>query len=109
MAANEDLLGKLHSAVANVLLEAMKGQTLPGYSDEDGNEVEAQVLPPSASVMTVAAKFLKDNNITCEPSDDNELGALAAVMSRRQAGLRNLDKTDREAITADTKFLGGLN
>ena len=107
MAANEKLLGTLHEAVTKVLLEAMDGQELPGYVDPDtGEEVAGQKLPPSAAVMTVAAKFLKDNNITCAPAEDNELGALQKIMADRQKKLRGLDMADRSAVSDSIGYLG---
>lgn len=107
MAANETALGDLHSAVARALADAILGQELPGYTDtETGEVVEAQKMPVSAAILTVAAKFLKDNNITCEPSSDNELGALEKTMRDRQNSMRGVDKTDRTSIMADTQFMG---
>lgn len=108
MAANEAVLGKLHEAVTKVLLEALEGTKTEGYVDPDTAEfIEGQIIPPSAAVITVAAKFLKDNNITCTPAEDNELGELARKMAERQKNLRNkVDATDRLAITESTGFLG---
>lgn len=84
MAAKEDALGALHEALATILAEALKGQTLPAEYDEDGVLLNPEtVIPPSASVMTVAAKFLKDNNITSAPSKDNAIGALKEAQEAR--------------------------
>lgn len=107
MAANEKTLGDLHAAVAKVLTDALQGQQVAGYLDpETGEEVPGQVIPPSAAIITVAAKFLKDNNITCEPAEDNELGALRDAMAERQRKLRGLDKADRAAISESVGFMG---
>lgn len=112
MAANETVLGKLHDAVAKVLTEAMQGQQVEGYIDPDtGEAVEGQVIPPSAALITVAAKFLKDNNITCEPAADNELGALQKIMEDRQKNLRGakLDAADRAAVSEAAGFMGATH
>lgn len=107
MAADESALGKLHLALAKVLAEALVGQTTEGYIDPDTEEfVEGTVIPPSAAIMTVAAKFLKDNSVTCEPSKDNDLGRLQDIMTERQRKLRGLDKTDLAGIQADAGFMG---
>lgn len=86
MAANESKLGSLHDIVADTLLEALKGEVLPGYIDpETGEEVPEKRLPPSAAIIAAATKFLKDNNITCAPSEDNSLGELQQIMEARVA------------------------
>lgn len=52
--ASKEALGDLHSALANVLLEAL-GET---YTDDEGRP-----LPPPAAILSVARQFLKDNGI----------------------------------------------
>lgn len=107
MAANEKALGDLHAALAAVMKKALEGTKIPGYVDEEtGEAVPDDVIPPSASVMTVVAKFLKDNEITCAPAEDNELGELQRIMEDRQRKLRGLDKTDRSTIADDLGFMG---
>lgn len=108
MAANEDVLGKLHTAVAEALSVALEGDLLPGYTDEEtGEEVEAKRLPPSAAIIQAATKFLKDNNITCTPSKDNALGELEEKMLARQRK-RTASKLDLATATEQTGFLSGL-
>lgn len=110
MAASESVLGKLHTKLTEVLIEALEGAETPGYVDpETGLEVEGTVLPPSAAVMTVAAKFLKDNNITCEPAEDNELGELQRIMAERQKNLRGkpqLSQADKADILDHNGYAG---
>ncbi len=85
MAATETKLGALHEKVADVLLEALDGEILPGYSDEESGEVvEDKRLPPSAAIIAAATKFLKDNAITCVPAENNALGELEAKMRERR-------------------------
>jgi hypothetical protein len=108
MAADEKVLGELHTAVAKVLTEALKGQELPGYFDpETSQEVPGQTLPPSAAIIAAATKFLKDNNITCAPSKDNALGELEEAMKARRAK-RIASKTDMRVATEDMAFMNGL-
>ena len=89
MAANEDFLGLLHDATAQALMNKLKGTPI---LDEDGNET-GEVIPPSAADIQAAAKFLKDNNITCDPTD---VGDIEALREQFQAQL----KTKRKLHTA---------
>lgn len=102
MAASEGKLSTLHDKVAEVLLEAMDGQVIPG--DENTPDIK---LAPSAAILQVAAKFLKDNNITSAPSDDNALGQLRnKVEERRKA--RELRTSDLTIAKEDMSFMKGL-
>lgn len=107
MAASESALGKLHQKLAEVMSEALDGEELPGYIDPDtGEEVAGLKQLPSASVMTVVAKFLKDNEITCAPSEDNSITELANKLADKQRKLRGIDSTDRAAIMSDIGAMG---
>ena len=70
MPATESSLGDLHTALAEALTDLVKDKGA------------------SASHLAVAAKFLKDNNITCTPATDNALGALEAEMAKRRKGAK---------------------
>lgn len=108
MAADERVLGDLHTAVARALAEAMKGQEIPGYLDEEtGEETTGGMIPPSAAIIQAATKFLKDNNITCQPSKDNALGELEQIMLDRK-NKRLASRDDLRAATEQTSFLTGL-
>lgn len=107
MAADEKALGELHNKVAEVLTIALDGDELPGYVDEEtGEEVPAKKLPPSAAILAVAAKFLKDNQITCVPSKDNALGELEEKLRNRNAA--KTSKVDFAAASEQMGFLNGL-
>lgn len=64
-AASEGALGELHNTLAKVLTDAVKSDGV------------------SASVLAVAANFLKHNNITCAPSESNAVGALQEALERQ--------------------------
>jgi len=81
MAATEDKLGSLHDTLADVMSKAISAEGAP------------------AAVMAVAAKFLKDNNITCTPAGDNALGELEAALR---------EKRNRARITAQDRAELGL-
>lgn len=107
MAANEQALGNLHNKVAEVLTELLDGTDIPtGEEDEDGNAVVTK-LPPSAAVITSAIQFLKNNNITCTPAEDNRLGELEKKFEERRKKLK-ANHADMAAAKQDMGFMSGL-
>lgn len=107
MAANESKLGALHDKVADVLTKALDGQQLPtGEQDDDGNEI-MQTMEPSAAIITSAIQFLKNNNITCTPAQDNKLGELEEKLKARRAKLKP-GASDFAAAKEQVGFLSGL-
>lgn len=103
MSATEKRLGELHQKVAEVLIDALDGDELPAYTDpETGEELPAKAIPPSAAIIAAATKFLKDNEITCQPSEDNALGELeqrmAARRTKRQASQADLAQAQADAL-----------
>lgn len=88
MAATESALGELHDALAKTLTDLVGVET------------------PSAAVLAVAAKFLKDNNITCAPSTDNALGELEAAIAKRK-GKSKLSLREKQELgtVADVEHL----
>jgi hypothetical protein len=84
-AATEDALGELHATVARVLTSAIATQ---------GEEV-------TAATLSVAVTFLKNNNITADPSSNAELAELtAALAARRKDGKGKL----KEMQMAEEQF-----
>lgn len=79
MAASEGKLASLHDAVADALIDGVKGSKIPG------DEGELVSLPPSPALLQAAIKFLKDNDVTCTPSEDNKLGNLQEQLRKRRA------------------------
>lgn len=107
MAADETALGDLHTKVAEVLTLALDGEELPGFTDPDtGEVVPPKKLAPSAAIIAAATKFLKDNNITCAPAQDNALGELEKKMRARKA--KRVNNTDLANATEGMSFLAGL-
>lgn len=112
MAASENKLGALHEKVTEVLTMALDGDRIPGYTEEDpvtGEEVVVpdRVLPPSAAIIAAATKFLKDNNITCAPSQDNAVGNLVEKLREKQRS--KLSKFELQDAKEAQSFMGGLN
>lgn len=107
MAASEKVLSNLHKKLTEVLIDALKGTETESYIDPDtGDEIAGTVIPASAAVMTVAAKFLKDNGITCAPAEDNEMGELERIMAARQRKLRQVDGADAAAVRDSIGYMG---
>lgn len=104
MAASETKLGRLHEKVAEVLLEVLDGEVLPGYGEGD-EAVPDRRIPPSAAIIAAASKFLKDNDITCVPSESNALGELEQKMAERRKK-RALSADDLAAARAQVSFMG---
>lgn len=81
MAAPKDKLGKLHELVTTAYTTAIE------------SDMEVEVFNPA--LLSAAAKFLKDNEVTAEIKSDDDLGSLreklrAAAEARAQAGQRTL-------------------
>lgn len=118
MAADENALGELHSAVANVLTKALEGTTLPGAVDpESGEKLEEDIFhPPSAAHITAAIQFLKNNNITARPDSDDLTKLNQAVQdaaerraAARAARITPVTKADLDTADEAAAFRQGLN
>ncbi|ALF01683.1 small terminase [Caulobacter phage Percy] len=114
MAADENALSALHNKVAQTLSKALDGTTIPAVVDEETGEVQAEevFMPPSAAFITATIQFLKNNNITCTPADDNSLGELEAKLKAQQANRKNRlakpDKADFALAAEAADFRTGL-
>jgi hypothetical protein len=105
MAASDKTLGLLHEKLARVLDLMLEPQNVEYpydtlKKDGDGNriiETRVRVEYPSAAVLAVAAKVLKDNNITATIESDEKLSALRDKLQKRG---RITDDDVKEAIKA---------
>jgi hypothetical protein len=89
--ATEDKLGVLHGSVADALLtsitQSSTAMTLLLKHEELPDDVRkfledcSEVHP---SLLTVATKFLKDNNISCDASEDSTLSELEAELKKNR-------------------------
>lgn len=75
--ATDSKLNQLHEALATQMLAIINGTR----KDADGNTIHA-----TAAELSAAVTFLKNNNITCVPSDDNALGRLEKKLQEKQHG-----------------------
>ena len=104
MSASDKQLGALHQKLAEVLSEALDGQVVEGYEDPETGEVqEAMNIPPSASILTVAAKFLKDNDVTCDVEQND---TVAAMRNKLVANKARLSASDKAAIADTANYMG---
>lgn len=83
--ATEKKLSKLHGDVAEVLSEQVTYKEKETTFDIDGNEEPTGVEKYTASpaLMATAIKFLKDNDITCDVEQEENLGALKKALSEK--------------------------
>jgi hypothetical protein len=70
---NNDPLLQLHQDLATELSNRIKGA-----------EVVIDVVRATAAELSVAATFLKNNNITAAPSEDGALGELHTLMEAKR-------------------------
>lgn len=65
--ASEETLSHLHMSVARVLNEQI--------NEED----------PSAAMLSITVKFLKDNEITCSIKDNQDMSVLSEALKEKRA------------------------
>ena len=74
-AAPRSSLTALHAKFAEYLSQVLDDAMRPVERDEDGNIIGGGI-PLDAATMGIFLKFLKDNDITCEPEDLATLDSL---------------------------------
>jgi hypothetical protein len=85
-AATEGQLGELHNKVATVLTNALKvvEKAQDRYLMEEDVPLEMPLPEVSAPLLSVAAKFLADNKITCVPEESSALTDLEAQLEAKR-------------------------
>lgn len=69
-AATEDRLAKLHAVLAQVIEAQLSEKLLVNKEEaEAGEEEEQWMYTASPALLTMAARFLKDNDITADVGD----------------------------------------
>lgn len=79
MAANETTLSTLHEVLATDLIQRIKGVEI---TDSEG---KVTTLRASAAELSVAAAFLKNNNVTSAPEEDGAVAELTQMMKAKRA------------------------
>ncbi len=92
MAASSDALGQLHQLLAEIMIEELRW-----YREQN------PPIPVPAADKAAVSKFLKDNNITCDPADVKDIERLRDEFqkSRQESRLKAaqaLTKEDLESI-----------
>ena len=81
--APESKLNELHSVVAQVLIKQL-GATDKLTIGEGEEQVEVEMASASPALIQAAIKFLKDNNISTTPEEDENLQSLADVLEHKR-------------------------
>ena len=86
MKATENKLGELHAVVATVLASQLSHQEEGTDFNDEGEMVPNGEMQYSASPAVIAAaiKFLKDNDITADAEQDENLSNLRDVLAKKQ-------------------------
>lgn len=96
MAAKQGVLGELHEALAQLMLNE-----LHWYMEQE------PPIPLPAADKAAIAKFLKDNSITCDPADNDQLEELRKQLEgKREANVTRL-KDKLRLVGADVEALYG--
>lgn len=91
--ATESKLAQLHGAVADCLLEQIAATEEETIFDEDGLEQKTGVMVRTVTpaTMAVATKFLKDNQVTCDIEQNENMEKLSDLLSKKQKRSRLQD------------------
>ncbi len=96
MAAKQGVLAELHEALAQLMLNELRW-----YMEQD------PPIPLPAADKAAIAKFLKDNSITCDPADNDQLEELRKQLEgKREANVTRL-KDKLRLVDADVEALYG--
>ena len=91
--ASEKFLADLHSAVAVTLTEQVLHEEEETTFDGEGETVSTGVMVRTATpaLLATAARFLKDNDVTCDMGQDENMGGLRDALSKKQKKSRLAD------------------
>ena len=91
--ATESKLAALHQAVAQVLTEQVLHEEEETTFDGEGETVGTGMMIKTATpaLLATAARFLKDNDITCDVEQDENMGSLREALGRKQKKSRLAD------------------
>jgi|TARA_B110000908_G_C10025796_1_gene345013 hypothetical protein len=94
--ATESKLAALHQAVAQVLTEQVLHEEEETTFDGEGETVGTGMMIKTATpaLLATAARFLKDNDITCDVEQDENMSGLKDILSNKQRHSRLKDATE---------------
>jgi hypothetical protein len=76
-------LGGLHDLVTKAFIRKVQGKVVTNVNAV--GEAVDEFIEPSAAELAAAVTFLKNNNVTSAPSEDNAIGELQRLMDARRA------------------------
>ena len=96
--ASEKKLSDLHGKVAQCMLEALDQSNkasllIERYKDDLPNDVQAflmQCRDINPALLTSATKLLKDNNISCDITEDDQLSSLKEELANKKARVSSI-------------------
>lgn len=101
MAASDKQLGGLHSQVAALMAEMLQPRKVEDL-DSEGEVIRVRVVYPSAAEIAVAVKFLKDNSISADIEESDDLKEMRENLAKtRRPSKKDLD----DAMSAVNKGL----
>lgn len=95
MAATDQRLGELHALLTEHFAEILSGTV----KDEDGQPY----IVPAAVLGTIVA-FLKNNNITADPTTNKAVAGLTAMLERKAT-----KRMSRKALDEAAEAFGAAN
>lgn len=87
--AKAGTLGALHEKLAEVMLDALDGET---FLNNEGTETKFKATNPA--LFTAIAKFLKDNDIVAIPESEDAVEALKEKLRNRTTLPTAVNKDD---------------
>ena len=96
MTATKTVLGELHEALAQLMLNELRW-----YMEQD------PPIPLPAADKAAIAKFLKDNAITCDPAASDDLEELRRQLESKREGNVTRLRTKLELAKGDVAALYG--
>lgn len=100
--ATEDVLSLLHGKVAETMIDALdQADRAAGLLIKHGDDLPNDVIrfleesrEVNPSLLTSATKFLKDNNISCDPADDEQLSELEERLKQKRNNVTSIPLAD---------------
>lgn len=93
--ASESALGALHGVLAKVLHEQVTRTEDEEVFDEEGAVVKTGnvIYTATPATLAIAAKFLKDNDITVDVEVNTSMSGIRAELAKKQKQSRLSDAT----------------
>jgi hypothetical protein len=94
MAAKQNILAEVHEALAQLMLNELRW-----YMEQE------PPIPLPAADKAAIAKFLKDNSITCDPTDTESLKELRDQLEQKREGNVTRLRSKLALVSSDVEAL----